>query len=345
MTPKTKETKTPPIVISDREAGLPFSKGLLASQVMVTGLSPLRAYEIADAVEDRLVGSDRLIVTSDDLADVALEVLREIAGDRYAKNFERWREVERLDVPLVILIGGATGVGKSTIATQLAARLGIVRVVATDAIREVMRSMLSAELMPTLHVSSFQADEALREPPTKTADAAILGFREQTAAVAVGVDALIERAADEGTSIVIEGAHIVPGFFDVETHGGRILAVPFVVGVDDEERHRSHFAAREDAVASRPAQRYEVGFDNIRKLQRWVKSQALSHGVPVIPNYSFDQSIAAVIDLVMERATARAAELRAGGVQASEHGRTQGSPAGERASERAGERAGEGRTA
>jgi len=306
----TEKSKTPQIVISDPEAGLPFSKGLLASQVMVTGLSPLRAYEIADAVEDRLVDAECFSVTTEELARVALEVLREIAGERYAKNFLRWREVERLDVPLVILIGGATGVGKSTIATQLAARFGIVRVVATDAIREVMRSMLSEELMPTLHVSSFQADEALREAPTKAADAVILGFREQTAAVSVGVDALIERAAAEGTGIVIEGAHIVPGFFDVETDGERILAVPFVVGVDDEERHRSHFGAREDAVASRPAQRYELGFENIRKLQRWVKSQALSHGVPVIPNYSFDQAIAAVTDLVMERATSRAAELR-----------------------------------
>jgi 2-phosphoglycerate kinase len=304
-----KETKTPQIVISDVEAGLPFSKGLLASQVMVTGLSPRRAYEVADRVEDRLVGSGRLTLTSEELASVAVAVLSEVAGDRYAKNYQRWREVERLDVPLVILIGGATGVGKSTIATQLAARLGIVRVVATDAIREVMRAMLSEQLLPTLHVSSFQADEALREPPTRSADAVIIGFREQTAAVCVGVNALIERAADEGTSIVIEGAHIVPGFFDVETHADRILAVPFIVGVDDEERHRSHFAAREGAVAARPAQRYEVGFENIRKLQRWVKSQALSHGVPVIPNYSFDQSIAAVIDLVMERATARAAEL------------------------------------
>ena len=40
-----------------------------------------------------------------------------------------------------------------------------------------------------------------------------------------------------------------------------------------------------------------------------MKSQALSHDVPVIPNYGFDQSIATVIDLVMERATARAAEV------------------------------------
>ncbi len=306
-----KETKPTTIVISDRDPGLPFSKGLMASQVMVTGLSPYRAYQVAEAVEDRLREAGRAAVTSAELSEVSLTVIRELAGDRYAKNFLRWQEVEGLDVPLVILIGGATGVGKSTIATQLAARLGIVRVVATDAIREVMRSMLSPELMPTLHTSSFQADAAMRELPTKSADPLIVGFREQTAAVAVGINALIERAAIEGTSIIIEGAHVVPGFLDVASHADSIVAVTFLVAVDDEERHLTHFAAREDAVAARPAERYAAGFENIRKLQRYVKSQALSHDVPLIPNYSFDQSIAAVIDLVMERATQRAAELRA----------------------------------
>jgi 2-phosphoglycerate kinase len=304
-----KGTKIPHIVISDREPGLPYSKGLMASQVMVTGLSPFRAYQVAEEIEERLREQGSTSLTTDELSQLALEVLTEIAGDRYAKNFLRWREVEKLDVPLVILIGGATGVGKSTIATQLAARLGIVRFVATDAIREVMRSMFSPELMPTLHTSSFEADVALREPPTRSADPLIVGFREQTAAVAVGINALIERAALEGTSIIIEGAHVVPGFFDLDAFAGRILAVPFVISVDDEERHRSHFGAREDAIASRPAQRYATGFANIRRLQAYVKSQALSHDVPVIPNYGFDQSIAAVIDLVMERATARAAEV------------------------------------
>lgn len=305
-----KESKTPHIVITDREPGLPFSKGLMASQVMVTGLSPYRAYQVAEAIEDRLLDRGLASVTSDELSELALSVIGDIAGERYAKNYIRWQEVERLDVPLVILIGGTTGVGKSTIATQLAARLGIVRVVATDAIREVMRSMLSSELMPTLHTSSFHADQALREPPGTSSDALLLGFREQTAAVAVGINALIERAALEGTSIVIEGAHIVPGFLDLDSHRDRILAVPFVLGVEDEGRHLSHFATREDAVAARPAERYAAGFENIRRLQRYVKSQALSHGVPVLPNYSFDQAIAAVMDLVMEHTTQRATEIR-----------------------------------
>src|SRR5205085_9173633 len=219
-------SKIPHVVISDREPGLPYSKGLMASQVMVSGLSPFRAYQVAERIEERLFERGAPSVTSEELHALAAEVLEEVAGERYSKNFLRWREVEALDVPLVLLIGSATGVGKSTIATQLAARLGIVRLVATDAIREVMRGLFTEDLMPTLYTSSFNADEALREPPPRSAEKVVVGFREQTAAVSVGIQALIRRAAEEGTSVIIEGAHIVPGFVDLEPWQGRVLAVP-----------------------------------------------------------------------------------------------------------------------
>lgn len=290
------------IVMSGRHPGLPYSKGLRASELMVTGLSPYRSYQIAEEVEDRLKTRRVSAVTRDELDALTAEVLSDIAGERYAINFLRWQEIARLDVPIVVLMGGATGVGKSTIATQLAARLGIVRVVATDSIREVMRAMFSAELMPTIYTSSFDADSALREPPPRTADKVIVGFREQTAAVAVGVHALVERAAVEGTSVVVEGAHITPGFFDLAPYEGRVLGVPVVITVEDEEVHRSHFVARSMDSSSRPFDRYLKGFENIRKVQKYIKSQALSHGVPVIPNYSLDQALAAVIDLVVEKA-------------------------------------------
>jgi 2-phosphoglycerate kinase len=304
--------RTQQILISDREQGLPYSKGLMASQVMVTGLSPVRAYEVAEAIEDRLRARGAPVVTSAELEEVAVTVLQEVAGARHAKNYLRWREVEALDIPLVVLIGGATGVGKSTIATQLAARLGIVRVVATDAIREVMRALFSRELMPTLYTSSFEADTALREPPTRESERVVVGFREQTAAVSVGIEAMLDRAAMEGTSLIVEGAHVVPGFMDLECRQDRILAVPVVITVEDEEVHLSHFAARQTDVTARPTARYVRGLENIRRLQKYVKSQALSHGVPVIPNYKFDQALAAVTDLVMQRATERAELLRSG---------------------------------
>jgi len=291
------------ILISDREPGLPYSKGLMASRVMSTGLSPYRSYQVAERIEEVLEARGTHAVTTEELSTIAVRVLGEMAGERYAKNFVRWHEVQSLDVPLVLLIGGATGVGKSTIATQLAARLGIVRLVATDAIREVMRGLFTEDLMPTLYTSSFNADEALREPPPRSADKVIVGFREQTAAVSVGIQALIRRAAEEGTSVIIEGAHIVPGFVDLEPWQDRVLAVPVIISVDDEDLHRGHFVVRGRDTPSRPHDRYQRGFSNIRKVQKYIKSQALSHGVPIIPNYNLDQAIGAVIDLVVERMT------------------------------------------
>ncbi|MGH2692450.1 MAG: hypothetical protein ACRDHM_08100 [Actinomycetota bacterium] len=301
----TREKRTAPIVIAGDEKGLPYSKGLMASQVMVTGLSPYRSYKVAERIEDQLIERNVPTITQEELRALALRVLEDEAGDRYAKNFQRWQEIARLDVPIVVLIGGATGVGKSTIATQIAGRMGIVRVIPSDAVREVMRGLFSRELMPALYTSSFDADSALREPPGKAEDKVIVGFREQTAAVSVGIKALIERAAVEGTSAIIEGAHVVPGFLDLDVFSERVLAVPLVVTVEDEEMHRGHFVARSADSALRPFDRYLTNFQNIRRVQKYIKSQALSHDWPVLASYKLDQSIAAVIDMVVESASSR----------------------------------------
>ncbi len=301
-----KSKRSTHIVILDREPGFPYSKGLMAGQVMVTGLSPYRSYQVAERIEDVLLERGKTSITSDELNALAVEVLDEVAGERYAKNFVRWQRVAALDVPIVILLGGATGVGKSTIATQMAARLGIGRVVPTDAIREVMRALFSRDLMPTLYTSSFDAASALREPPPRPTDETIVGFREQTAAVSVGVRGLIERAAVEGASAIIEGAHVVPGFLDIARFEERLLTVPVVLVVEDEDVHRGHFVARSADSSARPMERYLAGFESIRRVQKYIRSQALSHNWPVVPNYNLDQAVAAVIDIVVEKVTARA---------------------------------------
>jgi 2-phosphoglycerate kinase len=108
---------------------------------------------------------------------------------------------------------------------------------------------------------------------------------------------------------------VVPGFFDLAPYEDRVLAVPVVISIDDEEIHRSHFVARSTDSASRPMERYINGFANIRRVQKYIKSQALSHNIPVVVNYSLDQALSAVIDLVVEKAgesmRAQAKELAA----------------------------------
>ncbi|MGH9189639.1 MAG: hypothetical protein ACRD0Q_06360 [Acidimicrobiales bacterium] len=290
------------VVITDREYELPYSKGLMASAITATGLSPARAFSVAEVIEERLAESGRVSISSAELNELTLDVLRSEVGARYAESFAKWQMVQRLDIPLVILLGGATGVGKSTIATMLASRLGITRVIPTDAVREVMRSMFSADLFPVLHTSSFDAARLLRHPLPRNADPSIIGFGEQTSAVSVGIQALIQRAVDEGTDLILEGAHLVPGFVDYERFQGKAVVVPMVVTVDDEELHRSHFLRRAHETRNRPSERYLDLFVNIRKMHRYVKSLALQHGVAIVPSYNLDATLSHVIDLVVGQA-------------------------------------------
>jgi 2-phosphoglycerate kinase len=290
------------VVVSGQEYGLPYSKGLMASSIMATGLAPPRAFHVAEVIEERLHSRGIATISADELRDLALDVLAEKEGSRYAASFAKWDMVKRLDRPLVILVGGATGVGKSTIATMLASRLGITRVIPTDAIREVMRSMFSDELLPTLHSSSFDAGRGVRRPLAPEADPLITAFREQVSAVAVGIEALIARAAEEGTALIVEGAHVVPGFFGLDHFAQQAVVVQLLVTVDDEEQHRSHFLLRGQESASRPPERYLEFFDNIRKLHGYLTSMAVEHDVPLVPSYNLDATLSNVIDLVVQRA-------------------------------------------
>lgn len=296
------KTAQRPVNVRGQEHGLPYSKGLTASRIMATGLAPGRAFHVAEVVEERLRALGEPGPSGDELTELVVEVLHREVGERYAVSFSKWQLLAKLDRPLVILVGGATGVGKSTIATMLANRLGITRVIPTDAIREVMRAMFSKEIMPTIHTSSFDAARLVRHPLPRSADPVLIGFGEQASAVAVGVEALISRAADEGTDLILEGAHLVPGFVERTQFQGRAVVVSLLVTVDDEDLHRSHFLIRAHEVRNRPSERYLDYFDNIRKQQRYVKSLALEHGVPIVPSNNLDATLARVIDLVFTQA-------------------------------------------
>jgi len=210
--------------------------------------------------------------------------------------------LQRLDEPLLLLVGGATGTGKSTIATEAAHRLGITRVTSTDFIRQTMRTFFSKEFMPSVHYSSFEARLALtRAEEEESGDAAILGFLDQTRNVLVGVDAALDRAATERWSTVLEGVHLVPGMVGVAYPGA--FVVQCIVAIEDENLHRSHFWVRDHATEGlRPLEKYLDSLPQIREIQDYLVERARRHDVPVIYNDSLDRAIGDVLDLVLRRA-------------------------------------------
>jgi 2-phosphoglycerate kinase len=283
------------------EDGLPFSKGLLARALVAAGLTPDRAYELALAVEADLTASSRQSTTLERLDELARQVLGEEDGARTMRRLRRYRDLYELDLPVIVLVGGATGTGKSSVATDVAYRLGITRVTSTDFVRQTMRAFFSREFMPAIHFSSFEAGRAIANEDDEDSEAVLHGFLEQTRDVLVGVQAAIDRALEEGWSMVLEGVHLVPGMLPKEIEGA--LVVQCVLAIDDAEAHAAHFWIRDtDSEGVRPYEKYLDAFDDIRLVQTYILGRARKHGVPVIGNDSIDEAINELMELVLTAA-------------------------------------------
>ena len=305
----------PPIQLVSEGHKVPFSKGLLATALTSTGLSPQRAYAVALDVEWQLLEAAEREIRVEDLRRLVETVLADSGEHRYLQRYRIWNRMAAEDRPVIVLIGGATGVGKSTIATQVAERLGIVRIISTDSIREAMRAFFSETLMPSIHYSSYEASMAVRIPVGPGFDAGLLGFMEQVEMVAVGVLAIIDRAIKERTSMVVEGVHMVPGMLAPRASEERmsdVLLLPLVVSVPDPALHRSHFLVREQQTSGRRVlARYLRGFDDIRKIQGFILERATTEGTLVVDNVSIDDTVGTVVDAlygVIEQTEVQAGE-------------------------------------
>ena len=165
-----------------------------------------------------------------------------------------------------------------------------------------MRALFSPEFLPSVHYSSFEAGEALPAAEKEAGNALLLGFMDQTRHVLVGVQASVDRALEEGWSMVLEGIHLVPGMMR-PIQGA--LVVHVVIAIQDENVHEQHFAIRDAATRGvRPHDKYLERLADIRHIQDFILDEADRSEVPVIQNGSIEQAIGAVIELVFERAAA-----------------------------------------
>ena len=289
--------RTDPVPLGGDE---PYSKGLMARALMRVGVSAVRAYEIARRVEQDLFARKEDTVTMDRVQELAVDVLGEDEGEKAAGRLQRYRELEELDIPIIVLIGGATGTGKSTVATEVAYRLGINRVTSTDFVRQTLRAFFSPEFMPSIHYSSFEAGKGLRSAEEEQVDPLLHGFLDQTRNVLVGVNAALERSLAEGWSTVIEGVHLVPGMTaPVED----ALVVQCVLAIDSEEAHASHFWIRDIASdGARSLDKYLERLSDIRYLQDYIVERAEKEDVPVIRNNDREGATSALLELVLTAA-------------------------------------------
>jgi len=289
--------RTDPIPLGGEE---PFSKGLMARALMRVGVSAVRAYEVARRCEQDLLSSKKDSIELDRVEELAEDVLGENQGVDAVRRLRRYSALAELDLPVIVLIGGATGTGKSTVATEVAYRLGVTRVTSTDFVRQTLRAFFSPEFMPSIHFSSFEAGRALRSAEAEEVDPLLHGFLDQTRNVLVGVNAAIERSLAEGWSTVLEGVHLVPG---MTAPIADALVVQCVLAIQSEDAHASHFWIRDIASeGARALDKYLDHLGDIRYLQDYIVERAEREEVPVIWNQDREGATSAVLELVLSAA-------------------------------------------
>src|SRR3990170_1990938 len=285
------------IVRAERET--PFSRGILAQTLAQAGARPQLAHEIASEVRAELLAEERYTVEEEEvLARVREKLVKKDA--MIVGRLDKWRVLRESTEPIVVLIGGATGVGTSTLAADVARRLNIPSVIGTDSTREVLRRAISPALLPILHKSSYEIKrEDVRVPVEE--EPVLFGFRQQASRVAVGVEAIVDRGLKEGTNLVIEGVHLVP-----EIIPQRYLEHPnvctLVVHLADAHQHRSRFYIRALGTAMRrPAEEYISHFHQIRQIHDYIFESAGRAGVDAVENLSIENTSDAVVEIVANR--------------------------------------------
>jgi 2-phosphoglycerate kinase len=294
------------LIVNEDGQTTPFSRGQLRQSIESAGFSATDAAATTSRVYESLLKDGVRELDSGRLAHLAYQYLRQDHGKSLAQRYVVWTEFRRSGRPLLLLIGGTVGCGKSTIAAEISHRLDIVRTQSTDMLREVMRMMIPERLMPILHTSSFKAWQALPFVGDDTPHDRLLteGFQSQAELLVVPCEAVLNRALNERVSMILEGVHVRPALLQHIRAGTDAIVICIMLAVMSPKALRRRLKGRSSVAVQRRAERYLKHFEAIWQIQSFLLSEADQHDVPIVANDArakASQQVMATINEAMSR--------------------------------------------
>ena len=204
--------------------------------------------------------------------------------------------------PYVILIGSASGIGKSTIAAELAKTLNIKHLIESDFIRAVVRGIIGKEYAPSLHSSSYDAYKNIRNKSRYTSydDLVSAGFDDHASYVIPALEKIIQRAITDYDDIIIEGVHLVPGLINTEQFRDYANIYFFVLS-SDEESHKERFVKR--AVQIHRGGKQLDFFKENRIIHDHLLKRAEENNVNIIKTTSIDKTLDRIMSIINRSCT------------------------------------------
>ena len=174
----------------------------------------------------------------------------------------------------VLLLGGASGVGKTSVSYRLARHFAV-SLVEVDDFQAVLERMTTPQEQPELHFFRTRRDEWRQlDEEGRLAHALRYG-----AVMAEALEVVIANHLEGGTPLVLEGDFVLPSLavreaYGDERAGGRVRAI-FLYEEDEGQIARNYLAreGRDQAGRARASWRYS----------EWLRGEAERLGLPAIP--------------------------------------------------------------
>jgi 2-phosphoglycerate kinase len=292
------ENRNSPVTVEvEQQCGRinPFSRLKFRHSLETIGLDASEADDVVRMLQDHLNNKSIKIIKSRNLAMLIYRYLRQSSklGPAVAHRWLVWHDFINSGRPLIFLLGGTAGCGKSSTANTLASRLEIVRTQSTDMLREVMRTMIPEQLMPVLHQSSFTAWKGLPGQQQKKGEVSdellVQGYRSQADLLALAIEAVVERTTRERVSLVLEGVHMHPAFMEKLQAETDTVVIPIMLGLLQRKHLAQRIKARSTNVPDRGKAHYLQYFDEIWRLQTYLLSEADRANIHIAVNENRDK--------------------------------------------------------
>ena len=292
------------VVNSPSRGASAFSRGKHERYLRAAGVKAEKAEQTTSLVYEQLLAAGATSIDTCTLGYLTYLALEQEVSRKAAKRYLVWSEYQRSGRPLILMICGTVGTGKSTIATALANQLDIVRMQSTDMLREVMRTMISERLLPILHTSSFNAWSVLAEQKSSLEhdDELLLaeGFRAQVDLLSAASEAVIERTLRERVWLIMEGVHIHPSILEKLPQDTDAVIAPIMLAVLKRRDLKERIRGRSTTAPQRRSSRYLEHFDAIWQLQSFLLSEADRTRIPIILNGDRDSVVREIMRTVID---------------------------------------------
>jgi 2-phosphoglycerate kinase len=195
----------------------------------------------------------------------------------------------------IVFVGGAPGVGKTSVARPLAARLGM-DLTQVDDFYIVLERMTDPARYPAVHEWRLHPDRVLALDDAHM----IEHTRSVSEVIGEAITPVIADRLEYGVRCVFEGDFIQPSFaaspaFDGVAADGRVRSV-FLH--DTEERLAANIAAREGEEQRRRAR---ISWN----YSEWIRAECDRYGLPAIPAHPWDTAVDRALAAVSRRSGER----------------------------------------